>query len=118
MKCEQCGIEFEAKINTDARFHDDKCRMDYHNKKRQLRNLCENVLKSVAKLKKALHAEDNHSSTAMSALYEIIDAAKVDRIPLWVCKCCGQETFISPYLTGNCHFCGKNDWFIQVVENN
>lgn len=121
MKCENCGREYETKIDIESRFCGDKCRMKYHNKQNKLYRLRENILKSIQQLQNVIDAnqEHNHAVTAFSLLISIEKAAKTDLQVRWQCKNCGQIAFFSPLLTGGtCDFCEHEDFSVKLISQN
>ena len=71
VKCEHCGIEFEAKIDIDARFHDKKCRQAYHNLRRKISRLEDIARKAVQDLKEIRTAYPVHESSVSASLDSI-----------------------------------------------
>jgi len=71
MKCQNCGIEFEPKIATDARFHDDKCRQTYWNTIRKINRLEDIARKAAQELKRIRDNQPQHQSAAASSLNAI-----------------------------------------------
>lgn len=82
MKCENCGIEFEPKINTEARFHDDKCRMEYWNQYRKINKVAVDAIDAIEKLMLFAKKSPNsrHAELADNALKSLLDTLRLREI--------------------------------------
>lgn len=121
MKCENCGKEYETKIDIESRFCSDICRMKYHNKQNKLYRLRDNVIKSIQQLQDVIdeNHDHNHAVTAFSLLISIEKAAKTDLQVRWQCNNCGRIVFFSPLLTnGKCDFCQNEKFTVKLISPN
>jgi hypothetical protein len=82
MKCENCGIEFEPKIDTDARFHSDACRTQWWNQYRKINKVALDAHDAIEKL--MIFAKNSPNSrqaeSADAALKELLDKLRLRNI--------------------------------------